>query len=165
MQSFAKVLSGVPKKMCGVPVARPRILLPVDSRAFALGKLGIAIFGPSAGQGRSEAGRGAGTRGQGQARGGLKVSLSQFVRFASGAFPGERSLLASRRAFVEMVSRGLETLKTKLGFVNFWKVNSLKGISAQARNCGQPLAFSSSIGADDLATGQGREELKKCESF
>ena len=51
MQSFAKVLSRVSKKLRQAAGDRPRILLPVDSRVIVLGKPGIAIVANSAGQG------------------------------------------------------------------------------------------------------------------
>jgi hypothetical protein len=163
MRSFAKVLSGVPKKSRVAPVAQPRILIPVDSRVIALGSPRIATVDLAAGQGWSRVKKAAvcgSWRGAGGRRGNLIKSSGQHVPACSGrtVLPCSRLLVSRCRSF-RVASRN-----TKLGFVNFWSVNSLKGISARRELAGDASVLFS-IWADDLATGQGREERKKCESF
>jgi hypothetical protein len=130
MQSFAKVLLGVPKKIRERPVAPPRILIPVDSRAFVLGNPRIATVEAATGQGRSRFNfmAFAGIRVGAPGRRGTFIKIHRLrVPDRSGrTIPPRSTLLVCRRR-----RSCIEGRKTKLGFVNFWSVNSLKGISAR----------------------------------
>jgi len=146
MESFAKVLLGVPKKIRRTPGVGPRILIPVDSCAIVLGKLGIAIVGAAAGQGcelLSWTGR---QQGQAGRTPGLVGNLFKLRKTRVPESSGRMLFFwPSPMPVTQKVFGRLNPLITELGFVNLWKVNSLKGISTRPNNAPR-LAFSSSSG-------------------
>jgi hypothetical protein len=129
MQSFAKVLSGVPKKIPMRPVARPRILIPVDSRAFVLGNPRIATVEAATGQGRRHFDQSA-VMGPGRGARERRGNLLKFQRLRVPDRSGRTSFPCSRLRVRLRLGHFLAIRKTKLGFVNFWCVTFLKGISA-----------------------------------
>ena len=136
MQSFSKVLSCVPKKFRRRPVVGSRILIAVDSREFVLGNLRIATVEIAAGQCRSQLNRGAitGSRRSAVGRRGNLIKLCRWrVPGGSGRTIVPCSELLGYRCRPDCKGRR----KTKLGFVNLWSVNSLKGISASRDFCGR----------------------------
>jgi hypothetical protein len=119
MASFAKVFSGVLKKNGWHTVAGPRILIPVDSRAFVLGLLRIATVGAATGQGRSRSSR-VEMAGDGHVAHRGRVFLSKADRERVPDHSGRQVFACLGLAVCQPDTSFVERHKTKLGFVNFW---------------------------------------------
>lgn len=158
MQRFAKVLSRVSKKGESDPVENRRILLGIDSRVFK--RVSLPWNSRRAGQGsivgverqHGVTVRAIGVEGRLQPQSanvafrnspGVRERLSSIPGLAGLAdWPGVRSPVELFPITIRPCW-GNDRRKTKLGFVNLWWVNSLKGISAKAANWPSRLAFSS----------------------